>query len=94
MKSTDYLEIDSVQLSISDSEVQSAIVINLEKKISELSATLDEQKRAFDKLTHLAPRPADVKEQQASIAENIVELREQIILEKAALYNLIKQQYQ
>ena len=84
---------DSIQVSIADTADRSAIVIELEKKISELVDLLHDEKDALRDLTHFNPRPSNFNEQAAKITENILELRAQITLDKAQLYNLLNQIY-
>lgn len=85
---------NTIQVSIGDTADRSAIVIELEKTITELVNSLEAEKVALRDLTHFAPRPSDFNDQAAKIAENILDLRAQITLEKAKLYNLLNQIYQ
>ncbi|MFB5598457.1 MAG: hypothetical protein ACE5RJ_05540, partial [Nitrosopumilaceae archaeon] len=84
---------DSIQVSIGESAERSATVTELEKKISELADSLQAEHQALQKLTHFAPRPADFNDQAAKIADNIIDLRAQMNLAKAQLYNLLNQVY-
>lgn len=85
--------VDSIQVSIGETGDRSLFVIELEKNISELVDSLQKEKVALRTLTHFNPRPADFNDQAVKIAENILELRAQITLEKAKLYNLLNQIY-
>jgi tetrahydromethanopterin S-methyltransferase subunit B len=84
---------ENIQVSIGDTASRSALVPALEKTITDLVNSLESEKLALRELTHFSPRPSDFNDQAAKIAENILELRAQITLEKAKLYNLLNQVY-
>lgn len=84
---------DTIMVSIGDTADRSLYAAELEKIISELVDSLQSEKLALRNLTHLSPRPSDFNDQAAKIAENILELRAKITLEKAKLYNLLNQIY-
>ena len=84
---------DTIQVSIGDTGERSAMVMELESKITELINTLHDQKDALRDLTHFSPRPIDFNDQAAKIAENILDLRAQVVVEKANLYSLLTQTY-
>ena len=85
---------DLIQVSIGETVNHSAVVVELEKKIAELVAALHNEKDALRDLTHFDPRPADFNAQAAKISENIIDLRGEITLLKAQLYNLLNGIYE
>lgn len=84
---------DSIKVSTGDTASKSAGVSELEKEISKLVDSLHNEKDALRDLTHLSPRPSDFNDQASKIAENILELRSEITLLKAQLYNLLNDIY-
>ncbi len=84
---------DTIKVSIGDTAEKSAIVVGLEKKISELTDSLQAEKLTLKNLIHLAPRPSDFNDQAAKIAENVINLRSEINLLKVQLYSILNDVY-
>jgi len=85
---------ESIEVSLGDTAQKSITASELEKKISDLAESLQAEKQALKDLTHFAPRPADFNEQAAKITQKIIDLRNEINLAKAQLFNLLNQAYQ
>jgi hypothetical protein len=85
---------DSIKVVGGETPQRSSIALELDKKITELTKSLQAEKLALKDLTHFSPRPADFDEQAAKISDRIIELRTAINLAKAQLYYLLNQTYQ
>lgn len=83
----------SIKVTIGETSDKSSSVESLEMKISELSESLQAEKRSLRDLTHFAPRPSNFDEQAAQIADNIIALRGQITLLKTQLFSLLNEIY-
>ena len=84
----------SIEVSAGDTAQKSITASELEKKLSDLTKSIQAEKQALRDLTHLAPRPADFDDQASKITQKIIDLRTEINLIKAQLYYLLNESYQ
>lgn len=82
---------DSIEVSIADTTQNSSSASEIEKKIVDLTKSLQTEKQALKDLTHLAPRPANFDEQALEITQKVINLRNEINVIKTYLYNILIQ---
>lgn len=89
-------DMDSVAVSLKTPAELSAKISSLEKMISEMQATISDDKKALNELIRLAPekRPSDFDEKVTELTASIADLRNQINDARVELYRLLSQVYQ
>lgn len=84
---------DAIQVTQGASISKSSTATNLEQKITDLTKTLQAEKKSLKDLTHLNPRPADFNDQASTITIKIIEIRTDITNTKLQLYNLLNEMF-
>ena len=79
----------SIEVTVVYTSKNSSSASEIEKKIGELTKSLQTRKQALKDLTHFAPRPANFDEQVIEITQKIIDLRNEINSIKIMLFNLL-----
>ena len=85
---------DSIEVTAGESIKKSLTATNLEQKIADLTKELQAAKKSLNELTHLAPRPSDFNVQAFEVTQKIIQIRNEITITKAQLYNFLLQIYE